>query len=124
MKIGKCPKCHQPTGDNRKALWTGETVESHALGVNKNICSLCGGLVGDEHNIDRDPESKKWKTNYKYQITSTIQVEGRESYIKSLRAVALYMEEECSDEQFHELAMGQKKMPVIDTYKLKNMEYL
>ena len=42
-----------------------------------------------------DP-SQKWSPNYQYQITTTVQVEGRLSYIKHLRATLLYMEENVS----------------------------
>ena len=65
--------------------------------------------------------SKRWKPNYKYQIKSTIQVEGRKSYIKNLRAMALYMEEEVTDAEFLLIATGVKPPPEINTYKVEDL---
>ena len=64
---------------------------------------------------------KRWKPNYKYQIKSTIQVESRKSYIKSLRAVALYMEDQVTDEEFFLVATGVIPTPNIDTYKVEDL---
>jgi len=68
--------------------------------------------------------AKRWKPNYKYQINSTIQVESRISYIKNLKAMALYMEEEVTDEDFLLFATGVKPAPEINTYKLTNLALL
>ena len=65
--------------------------------------------------------TKRWKPNYKYQIKSTIQVESRKSYIKNLRASALYMEEQVTDEDFLLFATGVKPHPEIDTYKIEDL---
>ncbi len=67
---------------------------------------------------------KKWAENYKYLINNSVQVEGRKSYIKHLKATALYMEDEVTDEEFHQMAQGLKPMPRLDTYKFVNMEEL
>ncbi len=67
---------------------------------------------------------EKWKPNYMYSINSTVQVESRESYIKSLRATALYMEDQVTDDDFHLMALKEKSMPSIDTYKIKNLQEL
>jgi len=64
---------------------------------------------------------KRWKPNYKYQIKSTIQVESRKSYIKNLRAMALYMEEEITDADFLLIATGVKPTPEINTYKVEDL---
>ena len=68
-----------------------------------------------------DPSSK-WGPNYNYMIKSTIQVEGRKSYIKNLRAMALYMEEEMTDEEFHLYATNGIQFPRLDTYKIEGVE--
>lgn len=65
---------------------------------------------------------KKWESNYKYLIKNSVQVESRESYIKNLRATALYMEDEVTDDEFHEMATGLKPIPKIETYKFIDME--
>ena len=67
---------------------------------------------------------KRLKPNYRYQIRSTVQVEGRESYIKNLRAQAMYMEENVTDEEFHMFATGEKRMTELNTYKFLNMDEL
>jgi len=64
---------------------------------------------------------KRWKPNYKYQIKSTIQVESRKSYIKNLRAMALYMEEEVTDEDFLLFATGVKTITDFNTYKTEDL---
>lgn len=64
-----------------------------------------------------DP-SVKWCSTYKYTIKSTFQVESRKSYIKNMRAAALYMEEEVTDKEFHEMALGRKRLPRLDTFKI------
>ncbi len=66
--------------------------------------------------------SDRWKPNYKFQIKSTIQVESRKSYIKSLRAVALYVEEEVTDEDFLLMAVTGEGIPDLNTYKINNLE--
>ena len=63
----------------------------------------------------------KWLPNYKYKITSTIQVESRKSFIKNLRAMALYMEDEVTDEEFHQFASGEGQLPRVDTYKMEGV---
>jgi len=67
---------------------------------------------------------EKFKPNYKYQITSTIQVESRKAYVKNLRAVALYMDENISDESFHQMAMKKEPFPNLHTYKILGLEEL
>jgi len=69
-------------------------------------------------------DCKKLKPNYQYQIKSMVQVESRTSYIKSLRASALYMEENMTDEEFHECAITGKQLPEINTYKILNIDKL
>ena len=66
--------------------------------------------------------NKRWKPNYQYMIKSTIQVEGRLSYIKNLRAMALYLEDETTDEDFHLMALKEKPMPELNTYKINDIE--
>ncbi len=65
---------------------------------------------------------KKLKPNYKYRIWSIVEVETRKSYIKSLRASALYMEEELTDEDFHKIALGEKELPNLDTYRMEGLQ--
>ena len=69
-------------------------------------------------------KDKRLQPNYRYQIRSTIQVEGRKSYIKNLRAQAMYMEENVTDEEFHMFATGEKRMTELNTYKFLNMDEL
>jgi len=67
-----------------------------------------------------DPR-KKWSANYKYKIISTVQVESRKSFIKNLRAMALYMEDEITDEEFHLFASGEGHLPRVDTYRVEGV---
>jgi hypothetical protein len=67
---------------------------------------------------------KKYKQNYRYQIKTTTQVESRKSYIKNLRATALYLEENMTDEQFHEMAVKGEPFPQVSTYKMTAVEQL
>ena len=68
---------------------------------------------------DKYPDPKtKWSPNYRYMIKTTVQIESRKSYIKNLKAAAMYMEEEVTDEEFHQMALGKKELPRLDTYKV------
>lgn len=64
---------------------------------------------------------EKLKPNYKYRVWGIIEAESRKSYIKSLRATALYMEEEVTDEDFHQIALGHKELPTLDTYRMEGL---
>ena len=69
------------------------------------------------------PDPKvKWRSNYRYMIKTTSQIESRKSYIKGLKAQAMYMEEEVTDEEFHQMALGKKELPRLDTYKVLGIE--
>jgi len=61
---------------------------------------------------------KEAESNYKYQIKSIIKVESRKAYIKNLRAIILYMEEDVTDGDFHQMALGLKTFPIVDTFKI------
>jgi len=60
--------------------------------------------------------------NYQYKINTEVKVESRKSFIKHLRAMTLYMEEEVSDDDFHSMALGLKDMPRVDTFKVIGVE--
>lgn len=60
--------------------------------------------------------------NYQYKINTEVKIESRKSYIKHLRAMTLYMEEEVSDDDFHLMALGVKDMPRLDTFKVVGVE--
>lgn len=62
------------------------------------------------------------ESNYKYKINTEIKVESRKSYIKHLRAMTLYMEEEVTDDDFYSMALGLKDMPRLDTFKVVGVE--
>ena len=63
----------------------------------------------------------KMKPNYKYRVSSVVEVESRKTYIKNLRAVILYIEEEVTDEDFHQMALGLKPFPNVDTFKINGV---
>lgn len=62
------------------------------------------------------------ESNYKYEINTKIKVESRKAFIKHLRAMTLYMEEEVTDDDFYSMALGLKDMPNIDTFKIIGVE--
>ena len=61
-------------------------------------------------------------SNYNYKINTEIKVESRKSYIKHLRAMMLYMEDEVTDDDFHLMALGLKDMPNVETFKIVGLE--
>lgn len=65
---------------------------------------------------------EKYKPNYRYQVSATIQVESRKAYIKNLKAMALYMEENITDESFHEMALKKEPFPQLNTYRITDIE--
>ena len=62
------------------------------------------------------------ESNYQYKINTEIKVESRKSYIKHLRAMTLYMEEEVTDDDFHLMAIGVKTFPGVETFKVIGVE--
>ncbi len=62
------------------------------------------------------------ESNYNYIIKTEIKIESRKSYIKHLRAMILYMEEEVTDEGFHLMALGLKTFPGVETFKVVGVE--
>ena len=58
----------------------------------------------------------------KYVITTVIEFESRKALIKNLRASALYVEENITDEEFDGL-MEEGKIPFdIETFRIKGIE--
>jgi len=61
-------------------------------------------------------------SNYKYKINTKVKCEGRKAFIKHLNAMALYMTENVTDEDFHLMALGLKDMPDVETFRIVGME--
>ena len=55
---------------------------------------------------------------YKYKINATMETNTRQNFIRNLRVMAMYMEDEVTDEDFHKIALGKKTFPKIENYKV------
>ena len=58
----------------------------------------------------------------KYKFKVEIEGEGREAIIKSLRAHALYLEDEVTDDELEMMAITGKPMPNLETFRIEGLE--